>query len=115
MALEPAGVQDAVKFLLRKQAGCRFAHVVVAVLIPNHAIEQVDSLALKPTPFRHLVVLFRGKTKRLGDYLLYRHGRFHCSLSRAKTCQGAAAITCNCTRLRVCSFSKYSRPFLTLT
>src|SRR4051794_40615244 len=27
----------------------------------------------------------------------------------------ADAITSSCTRLRVCSFSKYSRPFLTLT
>src|SRR6185437_7202256 len=27
----------------------------------------------------------------------------------------ASAITCNCTKLRVCSFSRYSRPFLTLT
>src|SRR5580700_7736276 len=27
----------------------------------------------------------------------------------------AVAITCNCTKLRFCSFSRYSRPFLTLT
>src|SRR5262249_28851476 len=27
----------------------------------------------------------------------------------------ASAITCNCIRLRLCSFSRYSRPFLTLT
>src|SRR5262249_2977390 len=73
------------------------------------SVDQFDLLAAEEPQLSHFVIFFLGPAARLRIGGNPRRDQVHGSP------HVALAITCSCTRLRCCSFSRYSRPFLTLT